>query len=63
MIEPCPICGKVPVPVKASWDAFQVECCGIKGRAHPWFMGAIRYWNRVIKERRENAEKSNGLRL
>lgn len=56
MIDPCPVCGKTPEPVKASYEVFNTEHCGIKGKPHPWFMGAIRNWNRAVKEWRKEHE-------
>ena len=47
MIEPCPICHKVPEPVKATWQAWTIECCGLSA-IHPWFAGVIANWADVV---------------
>ena len=52
MIEPCPECGKVPEPVKTTYEAWSITCCGLSA-TDPWFMGAIRYWRIAVREWRE----------
>ena len=49
MIEACPICHKVPEPVKPQESLFlwKIECCGLSA-IHPWFAGVIANWADVV---------------
>ena len=47
MIDPCPICGQVPEPVKASYEAFTIACCGLSA-TDPWFISVLLKWRDVV---------------
>ena len=48
MTEPCPVCHKVPEPVKASYEAWSINCCGLSV-VDPWFIGVLTAWRDVVK--------------
>ena len=48
MIDPCPICGQVPEPVKASYEAFTIACCGLFA-TDPWFISTLLKWRKLVE--------------
>ena len=47
MIDPCPECGKVPEPVKASYEAWTIQCCGLSA-TDSWFISVLLKWRNVV---------------
>ena len=49
MIDPCPVCGKVPEPVKPSETLFvwKISCCGLSVIS-PWFIGVLTAWRDLV---------------
>ena len=47
MIDPCPICGKQPEPVKASYETWSIVCCGLSA-IDPWFISVLLKWREVV---------------
>ena len=47
MIPACPICGKVPELIKASYEAWSINCCGLSV-VNPWFIGVLMAWRDLV---------------
>ena len=47
MIDLCPIRGKTPEPVKASYEAWSINCCGLSA-VDPCFMDVLIKWRDLV---------------
>jgi len=56
MIEPCPECGKKPEPIKASYEAWTIACCGLSA-TDPWFVSVILIWRDVVDIHKKAMER------